>query len=825
MRPPNERNQQQWSQSRDDDISMAGITIVELATRAELEGKQKREDPLGFNLRDDKSPHSAPERRLFSCDPEREAPGAASPTRMELADCSSPEFGGAAESEPIARDKQVSGAGQLDRGSPSNLEGGRRELSRACNHRHHCRHQHRRHHHHHHHHHHRLCHRNHRHRRHRVQGQEESGSQREERKQIAAGCSRSHRHAGGLNHSNFQCDNSGQPAGHNCNRSHQHEQDLFHPDNHSNCSNELGRLAGEHVHESRLELNKEACYANGKETRSTQFLDKLKFAPRRCEQESCRKRIELKASLPILKTNSSQRICNGHDSILGSFSGCEMVQASERANLSSSSMPSCDKWSNERPFINCGCPIYDRCARDCKAPARENSATMRGAMGGAGKLEMEVVDGAGLKRTESQPESGKPNPLVPSVDLAFESAIIVAALPVSMGTNGEASIGSTEIGAAEASSRPPDAQVTRNSSNNSSGNQSTTMNQVHLNFSSTDGNEPQMIRYLGSSMQVRSEQKATKVLGLVFFTFVICWTPFFVINFTQAFVEREELSKWISNEMMTTFLWLGYISSTINPVIYTVFNRNFRRAFRQLLLCRQASHRHRHRHRSHYSEINKSFRFSQYGRHQGIGGFSSSFYTGSHRPLTGGQNKIGANSLATTVATNTTASLEGGPGGAASSRNRENPANRTMLMLDDNQSLATYRTRDRSAQNAPLAGGMREEQANGQLATTRSKLQKQSSFASLRSNQVVGALRSAAKVSSSLLTSISSLYKRDEAAEESGDDQAEACNVETSTQLAPSVETQTRASGGIIRSQLSTGRSIPGNQHSSSTKLKLSFAD
>lgn len=96
---------------------------------------------------------------------------------------------------------------------------------------------------------------------------------------------------------------------------------------------------------------------------------------------------------------------------------------------------------------------------------------------------------------------------------------------------------------------------------------------------------PQMIRYLGSSMQVRSEQKATKVLGVVFFTFVICWTPFFVINFAQAFVDRNQLSAWISAEMMTTFLWLGYISSTINPIIYTVFNRNFRSAFRNLLLC------------------------------------------------------------------------------------------------------------------------------------------------------------------------------------------------------------------------------------------------
>lgn len=135
--------------------------------------------------------------------------------------------------------------------------------------------------------------------------------------------------------------------------------------------------------------------------------------------------------------------------------------------------------------------------------------------------------------------------------------------------------------------------------------------------------ETQMIRYLGSSMQVRSEQKATKVLGLVFFTFVFCWTPFFVINFAQAFMDRDQLARWISNSMMTTFLWLGYISSTINPVIYTVFNRNFRRAFRQILLCRPpAQHQNRYSLRlraggdNSNNNTNKSFRLSQHGKQQ-----------------------------------------------------------------------------------------------------------------------------------------------------------------------------------------------------------------
>lgn len=47
---------------------------------------------------------------------------------------------------------------------------------------------------------------------------------------------------------------------------------------------------------------------------------------------------------------------------------------------------------------------------------------------------------------------------------------------------------------------------------------------------------------------IRLEQKATKVLGVVFFTFVILWTPFFVLNLVPSFCEECErsVSHWVS---------------------------------------------------------------------------------------------------------------------------------------------------------------------------------------------------------------------------------------------------------------------------------------
>ncbi|KAA0199257.1 hypothetical protein HAZT_HAZT008029 [Hyalella azteca] len=81
---------------------------------------------------------------------------------------------------------------------------------------------------------------------------------------------------------------------------------------------------------------------------------------------------------------------------------------------------------------------------------------------------------------------------------------------------------------------------------------------------------------------VATEQKASKVLGLVFFAFLICWTPFFLLTVFMAACPGCSVHPQLSNMV----LWLGYVSSTINPVIYTVFNRTFRSAFINLLCCR-----------------------------------------------------------------------------------------------------------------------------------------------------------------------------------------------------------------------------------------------
>ncbi|CAO2625254.1 5-hydroxytryptamine receptor 2B [Lemmus lemmus] len=86
-----------------------------------------------------------------------------------------------------------------------------------------------------------------------------------------------------------------------------------------------------------------------------------------------------------------------------------------------------------------------------------------------------------------------------------------------------------------------------------------------------------------SAQTISNEQRASKVLGIVFFLFLLMWCPFFITNITLALC--DSCNQATLKTLLEIFVWIGYISSGVNPLIYTLFNKTFREAFCRYITC------------------------------------------------------------------------------------------------------------------------------------------------------------------------------------------------------------------------------------------------
>lgn len=77
----------------------------------------------------------------------------------------------------------------------------------------------------------------------------------------------------------------------------------------------------------------------------------------------------------------------------------------------------------------------------------------------------------------------------------------------------------------------------------------------------------------------KKEKRATLILGLIMGSFIACWFPFFCMYILTPLCPMCR----IPQQAFTIAFWLGYMNSAINPVIYTIFNKDFRRSFRRVL--------------------------------------------------------------------------------------------------------------------------------------------------------------------------------------------------------------------------------------------------
>ncbi|XP_026830296.1 5-hydroxytryptamine receptor 1 isoform X4 [Ooceraea biroi] len=126
----------------------------------------------------------------------------------------------------------------------------------------------------------------------------------------------------------------------------------------------------------------------------------------------------------------------------------------------------------------------------------------------------------------------------------------------------------------------------------------TTLVRNHLNSTCSVTNSPHQKKL---RFHLAKERKASTTLGIIMGAFVSCWLPFFVLALVRPFLNDPDA---IPDFLSGLFLWLGYCNSLLNPIIYAILNKDFRKPFREILFFRCGNLNHMMR---------EEFYQSQYG--------------------------------------------------------------------------------------------------------------------------------------------------------------------------------------------------------------------
>uniref|UniRef100_A0A1I8GB21 G_PROTEIN_RECEP_F1_2 domain-containing protein n=1 Tax=Macrostomum lignano TaxID=282301 RepID=A0A1I8GB21_9PLAT len=108
--------------------------------------------------------------------------------------------------------------------------------------------------------------------------------------------------------------------------------------------------------------------------------------------------------------------------------------------------------------------------------------------------------------------------------------------------------------------------------------------------------EPLSLNRRGPRRADLREQRATQRMLAIVVVFIVCWMPFTLMYLVRGVTSNESSGgdqppSAVLEAVQFLAIWLGYANSALNPVLYTVFNQDFRHAIARLLRRRRRRRR------------------------------------------------------------------------------------------------------------------------------------------------------------------------------------------------------------------------------------------
>ena len=137
---------------------------------------------------------------------------------------------------------------------------------------------------------------------------------------------------------------------------------------------------------------------------------------------------------------------------------------------------------------------------------------------------------------------------------------------------------STSVDSSFAPTRPPHLKLRKQSSNLSSDSKLSRDSPNWRRYASVLRAERQ--NSLEKS-RLKRQMRAAKTLGLIMTFLLLCWLPFAVMWPLKAVCPH-----CVSQRVFDISIWVNYLNSSVNPIIYCLCNPQFRKAFRRFLTRR-----------------------------------------------------------------------------------------------------------------------------------------------------------------------------------------------------------------------------------------------